>query len=221
MVIIIPIVVIIAIYFSAKRLANNSSSKGLSYTPRKQSKETEGGSGREKLTLTTPPFPGKEEKALDRDSNVDPHPLFSDYLISYCDSKGATTERRITILDIDSQMIQAYCHLRHDRRTFYVSRVYQWINCDTGEVISDIFKDLGDAIKNSVYGTVLRMREDLYPVMGVLFYLCKGDNRIMANERKVLVEIFYSLCEDPRLTDTIINDGISKYHFHQEQNTKN
>jgi hypothetical protein len=88
--------------------------------------------------------------------------------------------------------------------------VSKWINCDSGEVISDIFEDLKKARINSVYGVVDRMFEDLYPVMGTLLYLCKGDKRLMIEERNILIKVFQELCGDPRLTDEIINKGINE-----------
>lgn len=71
-----------------------------------------------------------------------------------------------------------------------MSSISKCINCDSGEIITDIAEDLNMAKKNSAYGTAERMSEDLYPLMGVLLYLCKGDNRLMIDERNILIKVF-------------------------------
>lgn len=137
------------------------------------------------------------------------HPYSPDYAICYCDRDGIETERRITIARINGKLISEYCQLRHERRFFYMSRVTKWTNCNTGEIVSDILEDLNTARKTSVMGAIDRMTEDLYPVMGVLLYLGKRDNRFMIHERNILINAFRTVCDDQRLTDDLINQGIN------------
>ena len=132
-----------------------------------------------------------------------------DYKIAYTDRNGMVTERRITIARIEGDMLYAYCHLRHARRTFHISRVTQWTNCSSGEITSDIMADFDAARKDSAFGLLDRMHGDLYPVMGVLLYLGKGDRRLMIEERNAMIDAYKTLCPDPRLTDPMINDSIN------------
>jgi hypothetical protein len=212
--------IILGIYLYGKWYMHNASTKGLPYTPPKQYRDL-GNDKRKSARFPAPPGPPpppppplpssyQKDLSLSRDEEVSPHPIFPDYVISYCDRNGFNTERRITIQRMDGDLIQAYCHLRHDRRSFYVSRASQWVNCSSGEVVSDIFEDLAAARKSSVYGVIDRMFEEFYPIMGVLLYLCKGDRRLMINERTILIRVFYQLCNDARLTDEAINDGINE-----------
>ena len=107
-------------------------------------------------------------------------------------------------------MLDAYCHLRHGRRNFYISRVSQWTNCSSGEIVSDIRADFDAARKASAYGLLDRMHENLYPVMGVLLYLGKGDRRLAIEDRNAMIDTYKTLCPDPRLTDQMINDSINE-----------
>lgn len=54
------------------------------------------------------------------------------------------------------------------------------------------------------------MYDELYPVMGVLLYLGKGDKRLVIEERNAMIDVFKALCQDPRLTDEMINNGINE-----------
>ena len=132
-----------------------------------------------------------------------------DYKITYTDRNGMETDRRITIVRIEGDMLDAYCHLRHGRRTFYISRVSQWTNCSSGEIVSDIMADFETARKDSAYGVLDRMHGDLFPVMGILLYLGKGDRRLVIEERNAMIDVYKTLCPDPRLTDQMINDSIN------------
>ncbi len=54
------------------------------------------------------------------------------------------------------------------------------------------------------------MFEDLYPIMGVLLYLGKGDNRLVIGERNAMISAYKTLCPDSRLTDQLINCSINE-----------
>jgi hypothetical protein len=54
------------------------------------------------------------------------------------------------------------------------------------------------------------MHENLYPVMGVLLYLGKGDRRLAIEDRNAMIDTYKTLCPDPRLTDQMINDSINE-----------
>ena len=159
-----------------------------------------------------PPLPPPLARSTDRDQNVSevrPHAFLPDYKITYTDGNGTETDRRITIIRIEGDVLEAYCHLRHGRRTFYFSRISQWTNYSTGEIVSDIMADFEAARKNSAHGVLDRMHGDLYPVMGVLLYLGKGNRRLAIDKRNAMIDTYKALCQDPRLSDSMINDSIN------------
>jgi len=53
------------------------------------------------------------------------------------------------------------------------------------------------------------MHGDLYPVMGVLLYLGKGNRRLAIEKRNAMIDTYKALCQDPRLSDSMINDSIN------------
>lgn len=96
-----------------------------------------------------------ERKALDNlagdDDNGCDEPLwtsgsnFSDskpnYEIKYRDFEGKESVRKIFVRDFDGKTLDAYCFLRNEGRTFYISRIVECVDLDTGEVLSN---DKGD-----------------------------------------------------------------------------
>jgi hypothetical protein len=205
--------IIVICFFAIKSITTKSPTKVL--PPRRASRTTE--SKPQPATLRRPPPPPpppppplliqQQEKSS---QEVAPHPIFPDYQLTYQDNIGNITDRRITIIKIEGDYVHAYCHLRKERRTFLIPRMISAVNCDTGEVVSDISDDLKKARQNSAYGVLDRMHEDLYPVMGVLLYLGKGDKRLMIDERNIIINCFKEICSDQRLTDEMVNDGINE-----------
>ncbi|MEI7951611.1 MAG: hypothetical protein WCH37_02885 [Synechococcaceae cyanobacterium ELA182] len=200
------------LYVLLRALASQASGNNHLRTPPSKPPKTSGSTTGIRPPLKPPlPPPLPQSPAWGRqDSAVPPHPYLPDYKITYTDRNGMVTDRRITIARIEGDMLYAYCHLRHARRTFYISRVVQWTNCSSGEITSDIMADFDAARKDSAFGLLDRMHGDLYPVMGALLYLGKGDRRLMIEERNTMIDAYKALCPDPRLTDQMINDSINE-----------
>ena len=58
-------------------------------------------------------------------------------LLKYQDSSGSVTERRISEIEIeDTQTINAFCHLRNERRSFKIDRILHLVDFDSGEIIN-------------------------------------------------------------------------------------
>jgi len=106
-------------------------------------------------------------------------------------------------------MIHAYCHLRHAKRCFYISRITQWTNCSTGEILADIQADFKAAREQSPYGLLDKIFDNFYPVISILLYLGKGNRRLMIDQRNVIIQVCQTFYPDPRLTDEMINDRIN------------
>ena len=57
--------------------------------------------------------------------------------IIYKDAEGNLSKRKIAVVSFDGRMIESYCFLRNERRTFYVQRIIECVDLSTGEVIKD------------------------------------------------------------------------------------
>ncbi|WP_373506493.1 HNH endonuclease [Thiocapsa sp.] len=67
-----------------------------------------------------------------------------DLIIQYKDGEGKITERRISDIQPEhSRAIEAFCHLRNARRSFYVPRILTAAYADSGEVIADLYACFG------------------------------------------------------------------------------
>ena len=61
----------------------------------------------------------------------------NDLILKYQDSSGAVTERQISAIEItDTRTITAFCHLRHERRSFKIERIIHLIDSGSGEMIN-------------------------------------------------------------------------------------
>lgn len=74
-------------------------------------------------------------------SSVDPSDSKPNYEIKYKDAEGNISVRKIFVRDFDGRVLEAYCFLRNDDRTFYVPRIVECVDLATGEVLSN---DKGD-----------------------------------------------------------------------------
>lgn len=65
---------------------------------------------------------------------------FAEMRISYVDAGGKTTQRDIAVYKIDlrSGLIEAYCRLRRERRSFYADGMRNVIDLSTGELVDDV-----------------------------------------------------------------------------------
>jgi hypothetical protein len=59
-----------------------------------------------------------------------------EYEIVYVDAEGRKSTRKISVLKFDYKVIEAYCFLRKEVRTFYVQRILECVDLSTGEIIS-------------------------------------------------------------------------------------
>lgn len=76
-------------------------------------------------------FPVEKEKTAKK-KNDGP-----DFEIKYIASDGSETVRQIKVIDFKGRMLEAVCFLRHEKRTFAVSRIAECVDLSTGEVIQE------------------------------------------------------------------------------------
>jgi hypothetical protein len=71
-------------------------------------------------------------------------PIPSELLIRYKDSSGEVTERTISdIRQVRWDTVDAFCHLRMERRHFKILNVLQAVNPETGEFVENLWKAFG------------------------------------------------------------------------------
>lgn len=62
--------------------------------------------------------------------------LKPNYEIKYRDAEGNESVRKIFVRKFDGRVLEAHCFLRGDERTFYVPRIVECVDLETGEVIN-------------------------------------------------------------------------------------
>ena len=75
-------------------------------------------------------------------SGVDPSVLKPNYEIKYRDFEGKESVRKIFVRDFNGKVLDTYCFLRNEGRTFYIPRIVECVDLKTGEVLSNDKCDL-------------------------------------------------------------------------------
>lgn len=68
--------------------------------------------------------------------------LKPNYEIKYRDAEGNESLRKVFVRDFDGKVLDAYCFLRNEDRSFYVPRIVESVDLETGEVLSNYKGDL-------------------------------------------------------------------------------
>ena len=63
--------------------------------------------------------------------------LKPNFELKYKSAEGEVTLRKIYVRDFDGRVLDAYCFLRNEDRTFYIPRIVECIDLETGEVLSN------------------------------------------------------------------------------------
>ncbi len=63
-------------------------------------------------------------------------------IITYVDNMGRESQREITVHRVDEQhgqtVLRAFCHGRHQNRTFNTLQIVELVDLETGEVVEDV-----------------------------------------------------------------------------------
>lgn len=129
--------------------------------------------------------------------------------INYTDRNGNNTQRIIEVRRVGTKendaLIDAFCRLRNQSRTFYISRINSCTDVETGEAISDVLSILREHYDTSPDRTLERLLNDEYDVLRILLYIAKADGRFTAKEKAIVRETCRTLSNDSRLTDESID----------------
>jgi len=117
-------------------------------------------------------------------------------IVTYADSKGSVSIRRVTCRKLSNRAavvyLQGYCHERQALRTFRVDRMTEVACGVTGEVFVpgglfferfDVTSDGGSAVG---FGLRPQLAADLRAGLNVLAFLAKVDGNVVPEEREVL-----------------------------------
>lgn len=93
--------------------------------------------------------------------------------IEYIDSTGSVSTRRISnILPTNLNTILAHCHLRNEDRTFTIINIRQAVDLETGEVIDNLWKFLGQDKEGSGQPRIIFLVAPVLPAIQALKYFC-------------------------------------------------
>lgn len=141
-------------------------------------------------------------------------------IVTYADSKGATSIRRVTCRKLSRKettlYLQAYCHERQALRTFRIDRMVEVACGATGEVFApgseffapyNVTSDGGAAVG---FGLNVRLATDLRAGLNVLAFLARVDGLVVPEEQDVIARYCQSFglryCDD-----TFDYDGTCSY----------
>ncbi|MCC7055678.1 MAG: hypothetical protein IT355_20575 [Gemmatimonadaceae bacterium] len=134
--------------------------------------------------------------------------------LRYRDAGGTVTRRRVTVQEFDyaaPRYMFAYCHLRRARRTFYLARVEEAVDPETGEVLDSLHEFLRGKYETSPEVSLDRLFAVQRNAMRVLLYVGKADGRLMAAERAIIHRVARELTGDDRLTDRQIDKVLGEF----------
>ena len=128
----VALLVLAIIGFAAEMLGlDKSKAKGV-----KSKREFNGENTDEPLWASEVDSAANKNAEKQKISNLKPN-----YEIKYRDADGNESLRKIFVWDFDGKVLDAYCFFRNEDRTFYIPRIIECVNLETGEVLSN---DKGD-----------------------------------------------------------------------------
>lgn len=144
-------------------------------------------------------------------------PIVIEADIRYIDINNQLTNRRITtkrfrIENFDGKddfIVLAHCHLRQQNRTFKLSRIQEFIDISTGELINDIPSYFPNNYEMSSSGQTVRLIEKVNHELTVLLYIARADTRLSAKEKSVLVGFLRRVSPKIELDMTIVDAAFS------------
>lgn len=141
-------------------------------------------------------------------------------ILTYADSKGAISARRVTCRKLshlkDVLYVVGYCHERQALRTFRLDRIVEAACGVTGEVFVpgtlffDRFVITEDGGSPASFGLNVSLATDLRAALNILAFLAKADGRIVEEER----EVIESFCQSFALryaTDDFDFEGVCEH----------
>jgi hypothetical protein len=114
------------------------------------------------------------------------------YNITYTNRHGITTNRNISVSRVYENngkfVIDAYCHLRANRRSFFEHRINRAVDLNTGQFVNNVAQhaitSFDDALIQKTWETMS------YEMMGLylLEFICCVDRRMLKTERSIVAD---------------------------------
>lgn len=114
------------------------------------------------------------------------------YNITYTNRHGITTNRNISVSRVYENngkfVIDAYCHLRASRRSFFEHRINRAVDLNTGQFVNNVAQhaitSFDDALIQKTWETMS------YEMMGLylLEFICCADRRMLKTERSIVAD---------------------------------
>ena len=137
-------------------------------------------------------------------------PVKASLRIWYTDREGQNTERTVDVREVGAGIIDntllGYCRLRKEQRTFYVHRINQCVDIETGELIGDAYQYLWDKYEQSPEYKLGEFANNQYDALRILLYIGKADGALRAKEREIIRSTCHSLMNDSSITDAMIDN---------------
>ncbi len=151
-------------------------------------------------------------------------PYVHDYRLIYKDGSGKITERDISTIrigeDFDNDiMLLAYCHKRNAKRSFFVSRMLDLIDLETGEVIQDrnahFLEKIREYFNSPKYKKTIEDQERLEyrdefiqknnDLLSIINYIVRADGSFNQKERQIVREYIKNIESSEHLNDEMID----------------
>lgn len=130
--------------------------------------------------------------------------------MQYTDTNGKASERVIDIRAFEPQrpegLVIAHCHLRDATRTFRFDRMKRVIDMETGEIISDLQKQLNDEWQASPEPVLDALYREHNDVLKLMLYMAKADGSVRAAEIGVIAQYCQDITGDARVTVDLVKD---------------
>ncbi len=133
------------------------------------------------------------------------------------ESRRAIRTKRIVPWGVDVDMaIEAHCYARGAHRTFLASRIIEFVNAGTGEVVDNIPAYLMEAYRQSPRGTIEAALDALHPQVTVLVAIARASGAMSPRERSC-IRSFIETTENTGLLD---DDVLKEALRYEEPNTR-
>lgn len=139
----------------------------------------------------------------------------ANFKIKYTDSKGAETEREVTVRNAGTingkKAIFGYCKMRNASRTFIIAQIFECIDLDTGEFVNDIYTYLQNKYENSPEKAIVDFERNEMDTLSILAYVGRADEQFRKAEKEIAFEAISKISGDDRITYDAVDKLLSNY----------
>jgi len=183
-----------------------------------------------KMPMPEPEIPARRNVKLAQDDNENEETsediadsISSALFIAYKNSKGETSERRISVKTVSRSaagniMVGAYCYEREAFRHFRADRIIEAVDLATGEIIDTqvailesfgiVEKELASDPKTATRAALRKCRHG----MNVLVYLARCDGHFHHDEENTVIHYLMEECFDCEFHDEYLLARIRKLY---------